>query len=318
MHLLLSLTVFTCGVVLAGSTCERPDNNQQPVIGIITQAWNEPDYPATTTIIAASYVKLLEMAGARVVPVFVNDDPDYFQFLFDRLNGILIPGGEVDITDSPYATASAFFYNKSIELYDSTGELFPIFGICLGFEELMTQANKGVNPTSYLVADNVLLPLDFTQYAIDGSWVFREAPRWIMEIFANKNVTANFHHYSVSTSTFVSNANINSVFNMLSTNIGESGEEFVSMAEGIKYPFIATQFHPEKNIFEWNPTCNLAHSLEGVAVSTYLSNAFVELTRQSCHKFESLEVLDKLLIYNYNPLYTKEYFTQTYVFEHDI
>ena len=39
----------------------------------------------------------------------------------------------------------------------------------------------------------------------------------------------------------------------LSTNIDEDGLEFISTLEAKTYPFYATQFHPEKNTFEWAP-----------------------------------------------------------------
>ena len=53
-----------------------------------------------TTYIAASYVKYLESAGARVLPVFTDMPDIYYEKVFNYTNGLLIPGGDVSISDS--------------------------------------------------------------------------------------------------------------------------------------------------------------------------------------------------------------------------
>ena len=62
---------------------------------------NDDDTTTTTTTttkkatsyIAASYVKYLEMAGARVVPLIYNQPSDDIDTLLKGINGILFPGG---------------------------------------------------------------------------------------------------------------------------------------------------------------------------------------------------------------------------------
>ena len=52
---------------------------------------------------------------------------------------------------------------------------------------------------------------------------------------------------------------------MLSTNYDLKGREFISMVEGRGgLPMWATQFHPEKNIFEWSTKDNIPHSGDAV------------------------------------------------------
>lgn len=76
--------------------------NERPTIGILAQECF-PDYPpeiCNTSYIAASYVKYIESAGARVVPVLINQEEDYYQTIFNSTNGLLIPGGSVSLSDS--------------------------------------------------------------------------------------------------------------------------------------------------------------------------------------------------------------------------
>ena len=76
--------------------------NARPIIGILAQelpnslqeSYNETSY------IGAAYVKYIEAAGARVVPILINQDDEYYELMFNSTNGLLIPGGAVSLTDS--------------------------------------------------------------------------------------------------------------------------------------------------------------------------------------------------------------------------
>ena len=107
------------------------DPNGQPVIGILAQSLNEPNYP-NTNYLAASYVKFVEMFGGRVVPILPNKDGSYYQFLAEHLNGVLFPGGGVDLYSGSYHDMAKFFYEYSLSLANNSSQNFPILGICLG------------------------------------------------------------------------------------------------------------------------------------------------------------------------------------------
>lgn len=79
-------------LIPASPACGRPDNNHQPVIGVLAELNDAPVVGPAVPYIAASYVKFVEMGGARVVPVFDRQNDDYYDYLFSRLNGFLIPG----------------------------------------------------------------------------------------------------------------------------------------------------------------------------------------------------------------------------------
>ena len=87
-----------------------------------------------------------------------------------------------------------------------------------------------------------------------------------------------------------------------------------------RLPFIAYQFHPEKNLFEWKVDYPVAHDFYGAAASQYFGDYFIQQTRKSCQKFESQEDLEPYLIYNYNQVYSQYmfdnfHFTQMYIFD---
>ena len=45
---------------------------------------------------------------------------------------------------------------------------------------------------------------------------------------------------------------LDSFWTALSINYDHHNLEYISSIEAKKYPFVGVQFHPEKNIFEWN------------------------------------------------------------------
>ena len=106
-------------------------DNFTPTIGVLSQSHNE-----THSYIAASYIKYLESAGARVIPVPTNRDENFYEKVFQNINGVLLPGGGVDLVKSDYAKLSRYFLMKSVT-ENAVGHYFPIWGTCLGFEELL-------------------------------------------------------------------------------------------------------------------------------------------------------------------------------------
>ena len=92
-------------LVPRGKPPSPTDLTDHPVIGVLTQ---EVKFTRTlftdgflvnstrmmnTEFFDSAYVKFLEQAGARVVPIFVDRDQSYFEKMFNLTNGILLPGG---------------------------------------------------------------------------------------------------------------------------------------------------------------------------------------------------------------------------------
>ncbi|KAM9827315.1 LOW QUALITY PROTEIN: gamma-glutamyl hydrolase-like [Neosynchiropus ocellatus] len=163
----LLLVYLTC--LSFYTTAER---NDRPIIGILAQDVFKPK-----PYLAASYVKYLESAGARVVPIMINRPLEEYQKLFNSINGVLFPGGSASLFSSGYQRAAKFFYNLAIEA-NNRGDYFPVWGTCLGFEQLaVLTSNKSV-----LVRTNTTgmpMPLNFTDEA-KTSRIFKGFPAELM------------------------------------------------------------------------------------------------------------------------------------------
>ncbi|XP_051267278.1 gamma-glutamyl hydrolase [Dicentrarchus labrax] len=284
--------------------------NDRPIIGVLAQEVYSPK-PDQTVYIAASYVKFLESAGARVVPVMINQTLEEYKALFNSINGILYPGGGASIISSGYERTAKIFYELAIEA-NKKGDYFPVWGTCLGFEQL-TYLTSGNTVLSHTNTSGVPLPLNFTDETKD-SRLFKGFPAELMKDLASQPLTENSHKWSLAVLTYNTNEELKKFYKILSTNT-DGKIEFVSTVEAYDYPIYGTQWHPEKNAFEWTRPY-IPHSPSAVKTTFYMAEFFVSEARKNSHRFDSEEDESKALIYNYNPVYTgsKSGFEQIYYF----
>ncbi|CAL8313256.1 unnamed protein product [Merluccius merluccius] len=284
--------------------------NDRPIIGILAQESYSP--PNTGSYIAASYVKYLESAGARVVPVRINQTLDQYVYLFRALNGVLFPGGGADLVTSGYAAAAKVFYQLALEA-NSRGDYFPIWGTCLGLEELtyLTGGRLLLSPTD---TRGVALPLVFTNESRDSK-MFSGFPADLLKALASEALTENSHRNSLTTETFRNTVELSKFYRVLSTN-SDGKTEFVSTLEAYDYPIYATQWHPEKNAFEWTRDY-IPHCPNAIRTTFHMADFFVNEAKKNFHRFSSEEEERRALIYNYTPLYmgrNGSSFEQIYIF----
>lgn len=77
------------------------------VIGILAQP-DEQDLKLS--YIAASYVKYIESAGGRVVPIDYRWSFDKLRDIFNKVNGILLPGGGAPLTNTSRCVVCVHFF----------------------------------------------------------------------------------------------------------------------------------------------------------------------------------------------------------------
>ncbi|KAM9332179.1 gamma-glutamyl hydrolase-like [Pholidichthys leucotaenia] len=305
------MLIFLVCVSLSRLPLSSPTNrNDNPIIGVLAQEVYSP-VPNQTAYIAASYVKFLESAGARVVPVMINQTPEEYKALFNSINGILFPGGGVSIRSSGYARAAKIFYVLAIEA-NKRGDYFPVWGTCLGFQQLSyLTSRKSVLTRTNTTA--VALPLHFTNET-KSSRLFRDFPAKLMEDLASQPLTENSHKWSLAMLTYNTTEELRNFYKVLSTNT-DGNIEFVSTMEAYNYPFYATQWHPEKNPYEWTKPF-IPHSPSAIRTAFYIAEFFVSEARKNFHRFETKAEEVKALIYNYSPVYTglSSVFEQIYYF----
>jgi len=289
--------------------------NQRPIIGILTQPTGSSMNQFGQSYIAASYVKFMESAGARVVPIFHNSTPEQLDEVFSSINGILFPGGGADLNNTPIYKAGAYLYNKALKAFDA-GDYVPILGHCMGFELLAIITSEDFNILSGVDAENLTLPLNFTDAAFNSRWLSSASQR-ILNILSTEPVTMNNHVQCVAPEDFEANNCLPKFYKVLSTNNDRNGKTFISMWEGKHYPVYGAQWHAEKPQFEWNPQEVINHTPDSVDAMQYFANFIVNEARKNSHRFSSSKVEYNSLIYNYKLYYTENLvhdFEEVYAF----
>uniref|UniRef100_A0A665T8A1 folate gamma-glutamyl hydrolase n=1 Tax=Echeneis naucrates TaxID=173247 RepID=A0A665T8A1_ECHNA len=283
-------------------------------VGILAQE-NLPRDPLArgTSYISASYVKYLEAAGARVMPIRINRTEEEYSQIFHSINGLLLPGGDVDLLKSEFSRAAKIFYNLALKANDA-GDFFPVWGTCLGFQQLsVLTANEDLLTVTNTTA--VALPLTFKP-AAKTSRLFQSFPKDLLQSLSEENITSNFHLWSLSVQNYSRSAKLKRFYKILSTN--NNGKlEFISTMEATRYPFYAVQWHPEKSQFEWVDKPGMVHSSSAIRASFHTASFFVSEAKKNHHHFSSVAEEERVLIYNYSPVYAgfKTIFVECYYFD---
>ncbi|KAK4290202.1 hypothetical protein Pmani_036883 [Petrolisthes manimaculis] len=296
--------------------------NLKPVIGILTQEisrrMNEATGSNYTSYLAASYVKFMESSGARVVPIMINQDDDYYRGIFNAVSGVVFPGGAAPFRSesSGYGRAGSLLYDLVREAKDRDNTEVPILAICLGFEMLLYLDADKTNPLIRCNASSVADPL-YLQAGYNLTDLIGGAPEDILHTLTKTNSTSNFHKYCVTQQTFTE-LGLERNFTLVSTSYDRSGLEYISTVEHRRMPVYGTQWHPEKNLFEW-AFSSIPHYSEAIRSSQYIGNTFVHKARLNNHHYNKTHINQYPLIYNHNPVYIrkvyKSSFQQVYLFK---
>lgn len=293
--------------------------NNRPIIGILSQKYygDFGAYKHSHSYIAASYVKWIESAGGRVVPIFLDQDAIYYANLLSSINGVLFPGGGQNLSDSGYARTGKIIFDLASEM-NLKGDYFPLWGTCLGFELLTILASDEKLILSPCKSQDQALPIVFeSNIDLASTKMFHSLASNMKKIMQTKNVTINYHRWCLTRSDFKTNLAPN--YQLLGVNKDKNGAEFVSMIESKRFPFYGVIFHPEKTMFEFVLKRNhrmIPHDADSILVSQYFANYFVNECRKNNHSFSNANKEREALIYNYDAKYTieEENFEQMYFF----
>jgi len=298
--------------------------NTAPLIGILTQPCSE--CPGKSYI-AASYVKWIEAAGGRAVPIrFYASDPELHR-LFKSVNGLILPGGLTWLwLDAPYVIAARKLFNWAVEANDN-GDVFPIHGTCLGFQLLQILVSN-------VSRNDLLVETDSVSHATTMEWTGSEgksrsfgnlSPDLHEKVEDPKlNLIIQNHEYGVPPSHYDRWPILKNFYNVLTTSKDRNGLEYISTLEAKKYPFTGTQWHPEKPTSEFGME-DVPPTLDAVRVSQEYANYFIDTARHSSHKPESPEQELQMLIYSTHVIFSARFETmdednydgpyQTYYFD---
>ena len=93
-----------------------------------------------------------------MVPDLINISYSLLSFT----NSVLFPGGGVNVFDSPYERTGKILFNLAVKA-NKAGDVFPLWGTCLGFEFLSTLGAGGENVLSSVDGEDYSIPLNLSE-----------------------------------------------------------------------------------------------------------------------------------------------------------
>ena len=306
---------------LCGKWNAPAQTNMQPVIGILSQPTAGTLAKYGDQYIAASYIKWVEAGGGLAVPIPYDTPTAELKEIYESINGFLLPGGGVALGNNVYTRNYQQMLTWALE-ENSAGGWFPVWGTCFGFQEIAMWAGASLDLLSPTDSENITLPLHFVGgvAGVQDSELFGSMPSSVLEIYAQQAVTMNNHHYSLTPKTYNQTHQLQSFFDVLSTNTDRNGVEFISTMEAKEFPFALSQWHPEKPLFEHPPVDveGINHSSDSIRANVETALFFISLARSNNHAYPSHEARANALIFNYPVVYTEPNdfnFDQCYFFK---
>ncbi|KAI8471106.1 MAG: hypothetical protein J3K34DRAFT_244588 [Monoraphidium minutum] len=170
-------------------------------------------------------------------------------------------------------------------------------------------------------AEDAAAPLLYTDVAEDSHF-FKSLPEVVVRNLQNTPIAMENHMHGVVMPSYEENPRFKEFFKVLSLSLDRKGLPYISTMEARKYPITATQWHPEKNQFEWPKLLHIPHSPEAVVMGQEVANFFVREARRNKHAARDELEEDGMLIYQYAPTFTGRHesgqeeqdFEQTYIF----
>nr|GMC76710.1 gamma-glutamyl hydrolase 2-like [Ipomoea batatas]GME02659.1 gamma-glutamyl hydrolase 2-like [Ipomoea batatas]GME13106.1 gamma-glutamyl hydrolase 2-like [Ipomoea batatas] len=300
------------------TNCPAPDGNlnYRPVIGIVSHpgdgAKSRFSNASDVSYIAASYVKFVESAGARVIPLIYNEPPEILIEKLNLVNGVLFTGGSSKT--GLYFEVVKGIFQKVLEKNDA-GDHFPLLAICLGFELLTMIITKDNNILEGFNAANQASKLQFVEVSNFEGTLFQRFPSELLKKMSKDCLVMQNHHYGISPEKFRANADLCNFFKILTTSADQDNKIYVSTVKAEHYPVTAVQWHPEKNAFEWGLS-EIPHTEDAILVTQKVANFFISEARKSLNRPDAQKVLNNL-IYNYSPSYSGKSgsgFDEVYIF----
>lgn len=307
---LLPLLICCVGqlVRLTDVAGHRTIENNKPIIGVLTQEYlgEYNSLKGKCSFIASTYIKFIESAGGRVVPIHVNRSLDYYKYMISRVNGILLPGGDQDLEHSSFTVASNIIYQLAINL-NAQGIHFPIWGTCQGYEVLTYLYTNRSHLTTSVGMEDTPAKVNFLlqyEHLTKESRIFKHLTQSQYTDMTTNKIAIHYHQWCLSMANFT-RYNFTNEYQPLATVTDANGTECVTIIESKHLPIYATQFHPEF-LFTYKDSpgfMNIIHTPQAIQMAQMFGNFFVDQTRLNENRFDNKSDEANHLIYSYTPHY---------------
>lgn len=239
------------------------------------------------TFASKSYVDWIAQTGA--IPVLIPFDVPINRLnrILNEVNGIMLPGGAPELQDENgdalwYQSVTEHIIQYAVNKFDNEGISFPIFGTCLGYENIMMYFNGG-KILSNGQDDHLDHNVEIEQTELRESKFFSKIDNDLMNEALGQYGSYYSHDWGVTIETLTGTKYKKAHDQFLWLGYSEVVHEnktikFLAMTEHRKYPIYGVQFHLEKVAFERAPKMAfMDRSTASIQVSYEIASTFAEL-----------------------------------------
>tara|TARA_B110000008_G_scaffold268135_1_gene295937 strand:- start:515 stop:1555 length:1041 start_codon:yes stop_codon:yes gene_type:complete len=198
--------------------------------------------------IASSHITWLKRYGVKILPIPWSTKK--FDYYMKRCNGFYFPsGGAFAGTQKEYYNCCKTFLKMSMKQNDM-GKYTPIWGGCMGMQQLMIIAD-GKDDLEKLLQrfdsyENLFSTLEFTDQGLNSKMI-RDMTQKQIQKLSKKKCTLNNHKMGITPHKFKMRKKLNKFYKIVSTSVDRKNREYVSTIEAYHYPFYGVQWHPERS-----------------------------------------------------------------------
>ncbi len=198
--------------------------------------------------IASSHITWLKRYGVKIIPIpWSTKKYDYYM---KKCNGFYFPsGGAFAGTQKEYYNCCKTFLKMAM-IQNDKGRHTPIWGGCMGMQQLMIIAD-GKDDLEKLLQrfdsyDNLLSTLEITPQGLNSKLIRDMTQRQINKL-TKKKCTLNNHKMGITPHKFKMRKKLDKFYKIVSTSVDRKGRDYVSTIEAYHYPFYGVQWHPERS-----------------------------------------------------------------------
>ena len=116
----------------------------------------------------------------------------FLLFYFGTVHSVLFPGGASDLFDSPYERTGKILFNLAVKA-NKAGDVFPLWGTCLGFEFLSICGAGGGNIISKVDGENYSVALNLSV----GKWIYSFLIAPVAKIYLSKTYSSTLQEQNL-------------------------------------------------------------------------------------------------------------------------
>jgi len=254
-------------------------------------------------VIEAKYVNFIEKGGGRVVPISYKWSKSEIKEVMSKINGILFSGGDTElrIFEDGIAVEKTAFLEKSKIVYDAAIEMnkkgiyFPVWGTCLGFEIMVLLDSKDLNflKRCYYEKYDTHYIINYDEYR--KSKLLKAFDKNQINLLETQDIMYSNHNFMIDIDKFATNKNMK--YRILAYSpLPDNSINYISLLEHKKYPFYASQLHPERLVND--PKTEELYNL-GITFAEF----FVNECKKNDNSFENYTEENENLIPNIGQAY---------------